>query len=113
MTGSIKGKIDNYNSMNADLVVYAYSKGKFNENAETNNNNEVKYANAITSAKVDGSGNFVLSFLPEGNYEIVCEKPSKTLGLDLSVLLQLQSNADIKNIGVNAGAQTNVNASVK
>lgn len=113
MTGMIKGNIEN--SSGTDLVVYAYKKGEFNENAEINasGNSEVKFAKAVTSAKVDANGNFTLAFLPEGDYEVYCDKPqSNGLGIGLNTLLDLSSNTDLQNVGVDAGAETNVTATV-
>lgn len=110
-TGTIKGQIENYSSVKSDVVVYVYKKGTFNPNQEINGqgSSEIKFANAITSAKVDGSGNFTLSYLPAGEYEIHCEKPDKSasLGLGINTLLDITSNIDLKAVGVNAGAQTN------
>ncbi len=117
MTGHIKGKIENYSSAQSNIVVFVYKKGSFNESTEVNasGSNEVKYANAVTSAKVDAAGNFTLAFLPEGNYEIHCDKPENngSSGIGLNTLLDLESSVDLSNVGVNAGAETNLALTVK
>ncbi len=117
MTGAIKGKIDNYAAAKSNMVVYVYNKGSFNAKSETKGqgSSDIKYAKAVTSAKVKADGSFNLSFLPEGNYEIHCEKPAQEAngGLGVSALLELQSTTDLKNVGVNAGAQTSLSLSVK
>jgi Domain of unknown function (DUF4382) len=115
-TGTIKGKIENYSSVKSDVVVYVYKKGTFNNKQEINGqgSSDVKFANAISSAKADANGNFTLSYLPEGNYEIHCEKPDKSesLGLGVNTLLDITSSIDLKTVGVNAGAQTNFSLKV-
>ncbi|WP_055151430.1 DUF4382 domain-containing protein [Jiulongibacter sediminis] len=115
MTGEITGTIQNYNDNLGGAVVYAYKQGEFNENAEinANGNSEVKYAKAVTSAKVGANGNFTLAFLPEGNYEIHCDMPEENgQGIGLNTLLGLESTVDLSNVGVNAGAQTNLSLTV-
>lgn len=72
---------------------------------------KVQFANAVTSATVDANGNFTLSYLPEGDYELVFAGYKDEDGdgsyelkgfLDLSILG-----------GLNLGAITvNANASV-
>ena len=116
-TGKISGKIDNYSALKSDMVVYAYKKGTFKGNDEIKGQgaSEVKFANAVTSAKVDAAGNFTLSFLPSGDYEVYCEKPdnSPTLGLGINTLLEVTSSTDIKAVGVSAGAKTSLALNVK
>lgn len=108
ITGNIRGNISNSAAAGSRMVVYVYKKGSFIANSEINGN-DTKYPNAVTSARVDGSGNFTLAFLPEGEYEVVCDKPqSSGLGLGLNTLLNLESNLDLRSIKVNAGAQTSL-----
>ena len=116
-TGTISGKINNYSLVKSDVVVYAYQKGTFKGSTEIKGQgaSEVKFANAVTSAKVDAGGNFTLSFLPIGDYEIYCEKPdnSPTFGLGINTLLEVTSSTDIKAVGVSAGAKTSLALNVK
>lgn len=115
MTGEIKGTIQNYNNDLNGAVVYVYKKGEFNESTEINasGNSEVKYANAVTSAKIGANGDFTLAFLPEGTYEVHCDMPEDNgQGIGLNTLLGLESNVDLSNIGVNAGAQTSLTLTV-
>lgn len=117
LTGNIAGKIENYSAVKSEMIVYVYKKGQFNSNSEINGqgSSDIKFAKAITSAKVDANGNFTLSFLPEGTYEIHCEKPDKSanLGLGINTLLDISSAVDLKAVGVNAGAQTSLTLNVK
>ncbi|MCP9766377.1 DUF4382 domain-containing protein [Lacihabitans sp. LS3-19] len=116
-TGKITGKIENYSAVKSDVIVYVYKKGQFNSTSEINGqgSSDIKFANAITSAKVDANGNFTLAFLPTGNYEIHCEKPDKSasLGLGINTLLDINSAIDLKAVGVNAGTQTNLSLNIK
>ena len=116
MTGEITGTIQNYSDNLGGAVVYVYHKGEFDQNAEINANGsrEVKYAKAVTSAKVNGNGTFKLAFLPEGNYEIHCDMPEENSegGIGLNTLLGIESTVDLSNVGVNAGAETNLSLTV-
>jgi hypothetical protein len=72
-TLSISGQIDNPLGTGGDYVVaYVYEKGDFNEETETNPQGAsgIEFKNAITSALVDASGNYELSFLEAGEYEL-------------------------------------------
>ncbi|HLO45089.1 MAG TPA: DUF4382 domain-containing protein [Leadbetterella sp.] len=114
-TGTLKGKIENYALAKSDVVVYVYKKGTFNSSKEINGqgSSDIKFANAITSAKADANGNFTLAYLPAGEYEIHCDKPDKSaLGLGVNTLLNVTSSVDLKSVGVNAGAQTNLSLSI-
>ena len=113
--GTIKGKIDNFATLGASAVVYAYKKGSFDRNKEINGqgSSEIKFANAVSSAKTDASGNFTLAFLPSEEYEIHVDKPSGSgLGLGLNTLLEASSSVDLKSISVAAGAQVNISLTV-
>ncbi len=107
-TGTIKGKIDNYSQLNGNAVVYLYKKGEFS--ASEASNGETGYANATTSAKVDAAGNFTLAFLPDGEYEIVCEKTNNT---SAGLLLELNSSSNLKAVPVKAGSQTSLSMNLK
>jgi len=114
-TGTIKGKIDNFATLGSSAVVYVYKKGTFDSSKEINGqgSSEIKFANAVSSAKTDASGNFTLAFLPSDEYEIHVDKPSGSgLGLGLNTLLQISSSVDLKAISVAAGAQVNLSLSV-
>ncbi|MFT4734408.1 MAG: hypothetical protein ACI9K1_001365, partial [Arcticibacterium sp.] len=53
---------------------------------------------------------FTLAFLPEGNYEIICDKPESGSigGLGINTLLNISSSTDLSNVGVNALAETSL-----
>lgn len=75
-TGHVKGKFEDEPSDKETFVVYAYVKGNFNAETETQNNeeDELLFANAVTSAKVNSSGEYQLSFLEKGEYELTVAK---------------------------------------
>jgi hypothetical protein len=70
--GSIKGKVNNSSSTEQKLVVFAYKKGTFDMDTETQGqgSSEVLFAKAVTSAEVAAEGDYQLAFLEEGNYEV-------------------------------------------
>ncbi len=98
-TGVIKGKIDNYGAVGANVIVYAYKKGSFKQNDEIKGqgSSSIKFANCVSSTKADGAGNFTLAFLSEGEYEIYCYKPKSgsDLGLGVNTLLEMSSSTNL------------------
>ncbi len=74
VSGEISGTAsDSVNTSDA-IVVYAYEKGTFNAETETNGQGEsnVTFAHAVTSSEVDATtGAYSLNFLKEGEYELV------------------------------------------
>ncbi len=74
LSGRISGTANDTNNTSDKIIVYAYEKGKFNADAETKGSgaSNVTFANAVTSSEVSGlSGSYNLSFLKEGEYELV------------------------------------------
>lgn len=69
--GEIKGVISNLAVTNK-YVVYVYEKDKYtvSESAVPSGENP-QFPNALTSAKVDATGNFQLSFLAAGTYDLI------------------------------------------
>ncbi len=117
-TGTISGTVNDAQDTSDKIVVYAYEKGTFDAETETGGSgeSEVAFANAVTSASVKGvSNSYSLSFLEEGEYELVFASYSKdgdqfhfnalleaesTTGLNLGALsvtsaLQLSANVTI------------------
>lgn len=72
-TGHLKGKVQGGFMAGKEVIVYAYKKGSFDASAEPQpkGQGQIRFAGAVTSAKVDQEGNYQLSFLEEGEYEII------------------------------------------
>lgn len=112
--GFIKGNCDRKNNSYDKIVVYAYQKGSFNANTETSG--DLEFQNAVTSASVSANGDYQLSFLQQGDYELVFagynEDNNGNLSLagrlDLNALL----NANVGNVSVGAASSTTVNVEV-
>ena len=118
-SGTIKGQITDATGFSGEkVVVYVYEKGAFNA-SETNPQgaSNIMFKNAVTSAVTDSNGNYTLSFLESGDYELhfvgyedddsdgqMEEKGS----LVLTVLNGLNLNA----VTVSAGATVQLNATV-
>lgn len=120
--GTIKGEYtdESGNGNDSDkIVVYAYEKGSFNADTETEG--EVLFENAANSALVSGSsfssGSFVLAFLPEGEYELHFARYSENAAdgsLQFESMLELSSSSDaaLNNIKVDAGAEVGLTLSI-
>jgi len=116
-TGTITGNISNFSALSGQAVVYAYKKGSFNKEVEAKGQgaSEIKFSNAVTSAKVDGGGNFKLSFLEAGEYEIQVAKPESetNANLNLNLVLDIESAIDLKSVAVKSNTQTSVSLKLK
>ncbi len=115
--GSISGKLTNYNaSTNGQAVAYVYTKGAYNQSAETKGQGEsqVKFKNAVTSAKVNADGTFTAAFIPEGDYElhVATYRQDASGKLTLNALLNLGGGASTSAISVKANTQTSLTISV-
>lgn len=69
--GEIAGSITN-DSDYTDIIVYAYEDGTWsNTEADNPSNQESRFPNAVTSGKMDEEGNYMLSLLAPGTYDLV------------------------------------------
>ncbi|WP_247235251.1 DUF4382 domain-containing protein [Telluribacter sp. SYSU D00476] len=117
-TGSITGKLNNYNaSTNGKAVAYVYTKGSFKQNTETSGQGEsqVRFKNSVTSTKVNSDGSFTAAFIPEGEYElhVVTYRQEGSGQLNLNTFLDLNSETNLNAISVKANSQTNLSLSIK
>lgn len=112
-TGTIKGKATNNIVASDRLVVYAYKKGQFNRSTEVASQEGVAFKNAVTSSAVDNNGNYHLSFLEEGTYELQFASYKDTNGdgkgeLIGTLLLDSILNTGTVTVGANAQVQIDV-----
>jgi len=89
----------------AQVVVYAYEKDTYQADEATLEDDEVLFPNAVTSAKVDGSGNFKLAFLAPGEYDLIVTSNNSDGSFN-----EVVKHYD--DVTVNAGAIINLNISV-
>jgi len=69
--GTVGGSITN-GSGYADIIVYAYEDGAWNEaEAEEPTGEETRFPSAVTSGKMDEEGNYILALLAAGTYDLV------------------------------------------
>ncbi|MDO6601397.1 DUF4382 domain-containing protein [Arenibacter palladensis] len=104
LTGKISGSANDDNNTSDKIIVYAYEKGTFNADVETQGKgeSEVTFANAVTSAEVKGlSGSYSLDFLEEGEYELIFAsyKEDDNSEFYFNALLNVESTT-----GLNLGA---------
>lgn len=102
-TGEISGTANDAENTSDRIVVYAYEKGTFNAETETNGQGEsnVTFKNAVTSSVVSNTtGSYTLSFLEEGEYELVFASYAKDGDVFyFNALLEAESTT-----GLNLGA---------
>ncbi len=71
-SGTISGNCsDPLHLAGSKIIVYAYTKGTYTSaEKQPQGPSGIKFKNAVSSAVVDGEGNFTLAFLQEGDYEL-------------------------------------------
>lgn len=72
-TGTVKGSTTNNSGASNDKVVaYIYAKGTYDASEKNRQGaNNIRFKNAVSSSAVDASGNFQLSYLNSGEYDVV------------------------------------------
>ncbi|MEL6845337.1 MAG: DUF4382 domain-containing protein [Bacteroidota bacterium] len=110
-SGHVKGNCDDNVSNSEMIVVYAYTKGSYDKNSELSGqgNSNITFANAETSAAVDANGNYQLSFLTAGDYELVFasyEDEDNDGQFELKGTLQLNALTNLSLLGVSVEAQS-------
>ncbi|MGE0772504.1 MAG: DUF4382 domain-containing protein [Cyclobacteriaceae bacterium] len=117
--GMIKGTYNENVSANADkVIVYAYKRGTFNANTETQGN--ILFANSVTSAEVKSglTGNsYTLALLEEGEYELHFAAHSKNtsgkLTFDTMLASETKLNGSVKDfVEVTGGVTLNLSTSI-
>lgn len=119
LTGKISGSVNDANYTSDKIIVYAYEKGTFNADVETQGKgeSEVTFANAVTSAEVKNlSGSYSLDFLEEGEYELIFAsyKEDDNSEFYFNALLNVESTTGL-NLGaieVNSAIQISANVTV-
>ncbi|MFK8008259.1 MAG: DUF4382 domain-containing protein [Saprospiraceae bacterium] len=117
-TGKVKGKVtDSFNNGGDRVVVYAYKKGTFNQSTETTGqgSSSIMFKNAETSAVVDASGNYNISFLTEGEYElhyVGYEDTNNDGKMEAKGFLEVSALASLNLLGLQLDASADVNVDV-
>lgn len=100
------------------IVVYAYNTGTFSSESEMHGqgSSNIEFANAVTSAAVNADGSYKLSFLNEGDYELVYVAYDDDSTGNLSIKGQLDLivdlGIDLQMISVSAQSSTSVNVNI-
>lgn len=115
---NITGNVDYGLSGEGDYVVaYLYKKGEFNQAQETSaqGSSDIMFKNALTSAKVAASGDYRLSYVEGGEYELYFVKyePAQEQGrLEASSFLQVNSLTSLNILGLEAVAGVDLTVNV-
>lgn len=119
-TGTIKGSVDKGQDNSDKIIVYAYKKGTFNAETETqgSGSSNVTFSNAVTSAEVSGLTNaYSLNFVEEGEYELVFvgyNENQNSGNVELAAILEAESSTGL-NLGalsLTSALQLNVNVTI-
>jgi len=113
-TGSITGDCTDGVSGSEKIIVYAYTKGSYNVTEKfPQGASDVQFKNAVTSSVVASDGDFNLSFLESGAYELhfISYKAGSDGSLQANGELQLNilSSTTLNLLGLNVTAKGNIN----
>tara|TARA_R110000744_G_scaffold380464_1_gene501328 strand:+ start:3627 stop:4577 length:951 start_codon:yes stop_codon:yes gene_type:complete len=117
-TGMISGTANDSQNTSDKIIVYAYEKGTFNAETETNGNgsSNVTFANAVTSSEVSGLNNgYSLNFLTEGEYELVFASYNEGAdGFTFNSLLEVESTTGLNlgSLSVTSAIQLSANVTI-
>ncbi|MCB0607986.1 MAG: DUF4382 domain-containing protein [Lewinellaceae bacterium] len=116
-TGAIHGTCTDAFSGADKIVVYAYEKGQFDLETEKmpQGASEIQFKNAVTSAAVANNGDYQLSFLESGDYELhfVAYKDDNADGeLEAMGVLNVNIVGGLDILGLNLAAALNLDVDV-
>ncbi|WP_372974934.1 DUF4382 domain-containing protein [Muriicola sp.] len=117
-TGRISGVANDSQNTSDRIVVYAYEKGTFNAETETRGQGEsnVTFKNAVTSSVVNAnSGSYTLSFLEEGEYELIFASYNRDGdAFFFNALLEAESTTGLNlgSISVSSALQISANVTI-
>lgn len=118
-SGVISGSCNDLLSGSDMIVVYAYHKGTFNRETETQGSAEsnILFHKAVNSSRLDANGNYELHFLKQGEYELHFASYQRNLltgrmELKGTLILDVLSAIDLGSVAVNAESTTTVNVEV-
>lgn len=116
LSGKISGTANDANNTSDKIIVYAYEKGTFNADAETKGSgaSNITFANAVTSSEVTGlSGSYNLSFLKEGEYELVFASYTEDNNeLFFNSMLNAESTTGLNLGAISVTSSVQINANV-
>lgn len=114
-TGGIKGNCANYKETNSKLIVYVYKKGAYNSSeTKGQGSGNVQFKNAVTSCLADGNGNYNLSFLEEGDYDVrfaTCKNNGNGQFI-LQSMLNLNTLINLTSVSVKANTSVTLDVTV-
>ncbi len=118
--GEIKGTASDTQNTSDRIIVYAYAKGTFNSNTETNaQGSGVMFANAANSSSVNKfTGSYELNFLAKGDYELhfVSYTDANNDGkLEFNGILNADSvtGVDLNSISISSSLNVNIAVTLK
>ena len=116
-SGTISGTLTDNVSGSAKVIAYAYKKGTFNRATEVQGQgaSNIEFKNAVSSALVNGSGNYQLHFLESGDFEVHFASYKDLHGdgqyeLVGTLIVIGAGTIDLLNLTVSANATLTVNA---
>ncbi|WMX15540.1 DUF4382 domain-containing protein [Aureispira sp. CCB-E] len=115
-TGTVKGSTTNNSGSNNDKVVaYIYTKGSYSSSEKNpQGTSNIRFKNAVSSSVVDANGDFQLSYLKDGEYDVVFasyeyDAQNKAVFKGTLEIGGLLSGTVLGAVTVNAQAQASLN----
>lgn len=118
ITGEITGTVSDSQNTSDKIVVYAYEKGTYDAQLETQGQGEsnVRFANAVTSAEAGGINNsYSLNFLANGEYELIFVSYTEDGGkfyFNSELAVESTTGLNLAAIKVNSAVELSANVTV-
>ncbi|NND16411.1 MAG: DUF4382 domain-containing protein [Eudoraea sp.] len=112
--GNISGKISGSAYSNSEMVVvYAYEKGQY-ASSEASGNASTQFQGAVTSSVANSEGDYTLSFLKEGDYELIfCSYEDANndgeMELEGKLTLDIAGTLDLQTVTVSSSTTATLN----
>ncbi|MTB49965.1 DUF4382 domain-containing protein [Lewinella sp. W8] len=112
-TGTLTGTVNNTSGQSGEIVIYAYENGTYSESEATADTDDGQYLNAVASARVNSSGDYQISFLPAGSYELIAvnyadEDNDGELEVKGQFSITTMTGLDLGGIAVTANSETSL-----
>ncbi len=95
-SGTLTGKITNDTEEEGEIVVYAYTKGTYQASEAEGSSDDELFLNAVSSTRVASDMTYKLSFLQEGQYELVAVSYKDS---DADGQVEMQGNFQLSTTG--------------
>lgn len=111
-TGTLSGTVSNTSGEDGEVVIYAYAAGTYSASEAEGEEDEL-FLNAVSSTRLSATGDYQLSFLEAGSYELVAasyQDEDSDGELELAGRFSLEALLGLNLAGLSVEAESNTSA---